>query len=600
MSLSLSLFSALSGLQANQAALRVISGNVSNANTEGYTRKVAQAETVTLDGTAAGVKLSDLTRNVDSYLVGETNQSLSALKAIEVKTTFFQRIQDLYGQPDSNNSISARLSDLSSSLQELATTPESLPRQIDTVNQAVSVALQLNEMSNEIQSLRTQADQDIEVKLQIVNGQLEAIAKMNTDIVRGIAAGQPTADLEDQRDQAVRTLSEQIGVQTFTRTTGELVVMMPNGQILADSQAQTMTHTAAAQLDAGISYPAGIDGIFVLGTDITNTIPSGEIAGLVELRDDVLPAMQEELDRLTEMLRDELNRIHNQGAGLPPANTLTGSRSFANPAADTISFSSDVRIGVVDANGDFAAYYDIAAGNYTVSAIEGLIDANLAGFASASTSAGGPLSIGADDPTHGIAVADLGANTVTHTDGLTTYEGFANYFGLNDLFVTTANSSGDPITGIANIIQVRPDIAADQRLLTRGPLNSATGGSAPAVGAPAVSAGDSSVIQAMADRFGDKLTFAAAGGMGPAFTSLTGYGTDIITSNSIRASQSETEVEFRRSVFDQLSFRLQSDSGVNIDEELGNMIVFQNAYAAAAQVISATEELFDVLNGILR
>lgn len=600
MSLTLSLFSALSGLQANQAALTVISGNVSNANTEGYTRKSAQAETVTLNGTTAGVVLSDLTRNVDSYLVSETNQSLATLSAVDVKTSFYQRIQDLYGKPDSNNSVGARLNDLSTSLQQLAATPESLPRQIDAVNKAVAAARQLNEMSNEIQNLRTQADRDIEVKLETVNSQLETIAKMNTDIVRNLASGQPTADLEDQRDQAVRILSELVGVKTFTRNTGELVVMTPDGQILADSQPQTLTHSAAAQLNASISYPGGIDGIQALGTDLTGSITGGEIGGLIEMRDSILPNMQEELDRLAELLRDEINRIHNAGTSLPPANTLTGTRSFANPAADTISFTSDVRIGVVDATGNFTAYYDLAAGSYTVSAIEGLIDANLAGFASASTAAGGPLTLSADDPAQGIAIADLGANTVTHTDAITTYQGFSNYFGLNDLFVTPGSTSGDPIAGIANVIEVRSDITTDQGLLTRGPLNGATGGSAPAPGEPAVTAGDASVIQAMADRFDDRLTIAAAGGLGPTLASLTGYGTDIVTSNSLKASQNESDVGFRRAVFEQLSYRLQSDSGVNVDEELANMIVYQNAYAAAAQVISATEELFNVLNAMLR
>ena len=59
-------------------------------------------------------------------------------------------------------------------------------------------------------------------------------------------------------------------------------------------------------------------------------------------------------------------------------------------------------------------------------------------------------------------------------------------------------------------------------------------------------------------------------------------------------------MEFRRTVFEQLTYRLQSESGVNVDEELANMIVYQNAYAATAQVITTTEELFDILNSMLR
>ena len=150
-----------------------------------------------------------------------------------------------------------------------------------------------------------------------------------------------------------------------------------------------------------------------------------------------------------------INELHNQGSGLQPANSLTGTRSFADPTTDTISFTSDVRIAVVDDTGAIAAIYDLPAGSYTIQAIETAIDTNLAGFATASTAADGPLTITASTAGYGIAVVDLAANTVTDIDAVTTYNGFSNYFGLNDLFVTTGNSPGDANTGISAIIEVR-------------------------------------------------------------------------------------------------------------------------------------------------
>jgi len=600
MSLSVSLFSALSGLQTNQAALQVISENVTNANTVGYTRKVALPETVTLAGSAAGVELGDIARNVDPYLVADSNDALSQLAAIDVQSNYYQRIQDLYGQPDSNTSVSARIGNLGAALLELAATPESPALQIDAVNKAVTLAQQLNDMADQIQALRTQADQDIATKLHSVNEKLEAVAELNADIASRLAVGQSAADLEDQRDQAVQALSELIGVKTFTRESGVMVVMTPDGRVLADSVAATLSHDAAAQLDASIGYPGGINGIPMGGADITGSLAGGEVGGLIELRDSLLPGMQDELDRLAQVLRDELNQAYNLGSALPPANTVTGTRSFAAPGADSVSFTADVRIGVVDPAGDFVAYYDLPAGAYTVSAIEGLIDANLAGFASASTAAGGPLSISADDPANGIAIVDLGANSVTHTDGATVYQGFSHYFGLNDLFVTPGASPGDPAAGIANTIAVRSDIVADQDLLVRGTLDSGTGAAAPAIGSAAIAAGDNGAVQALADAFGRSVTFAAAGNLAATSTTLAGYGADIVSANSIKASQHASSVEFRRTVYDQLAYRLQSESGVNVDEELANMIVYQNAYAATAQVITTTEELFEILNGMLR
>jgi flagellar hook-associated protein 1 FlgK len=600
MSLALSLQSALSSLQANQSALQVVSNNVANAQTDGYTRKIAQPESVTLNGMGAGVRMGDITRNVDRNLVAESHQALSSFAALNIQQSYYQRVQDFFGQPDSNISISARLSDLGAALQELAATPESSTLQTNAVDLAVRLTLQMNSMAEQVQKLRTEADSQIADKVLIANDQLEAIVQLNADISRALAMGRPTGDLEDQRDQAVKNLSQLIEVQTFTRSSGEIVVTTPDGRVLADSVAATLTHDAPSQLSASVSYPASIDGINLAGVDITSSIVGGEIAGLIEMRDSILPDLQEELDQLTALLRDEINLVHNAGTSVPAANSLTGSRSFADPTTDTISFTSDVRIGVVDAGGDFVAYYDLPAGAYTIDAIETAIDANLAGFATASTSAAGPLSIAADDAANGIALVDLGTNTVTHTDGATTYEGFSNYFGLNDLFVTPGIVAGDSIVGIANALEVRSDIVADEALLSRATLDSGTGASAPAVGDPGILLGDASGVQALADKFNESLGFPAAGGLAARSETLAGYATEIIATNSIAASQLESDIAFRASVHEQLTFRLQSDSGVNLDEELANMVIYQNAYSAAARVISTTQELFDVLTNMVR
>lgn len=598
MSLSISLSSALSGLRTNQAAMQVLSSNISNANTPGYTRKIAQQQTVTLDGSAAGVELSQISRNVDRYLLAESQQAASTLAAIDVETRYLDRIQDLYGQPSSNISLSARTSDFGAALQQLATTPENTALQIDVVNKAVTLAQQVNHTADEVQQLRTEADREIALKLETVNSELTRIAELNRDIARNTATGQPTADLEDLRDQAVEAVARLIAVKTFMRNSGELVVMTPDGRVLADTLAASLSHKASAQLGASTTYPGAIDAISLGGSDITSSISGGAIAGLIALRDQLLPDMQAELDNLSQVLRDEVNQISNAGAGLPPPNTLTSSRSFAAPGSDTISFTADVRIAVVDATGAFVAYTDLAAGSYSISAVDAAINAGLAGFATATTSAGGPLTISAGNPNEGIAIVDLGANTVS--DAVGSYSGFSYYFGLNDIFVTPGSAAGDPSLGIANVLQVNKALVADPRSLTRGTVANGTGAAAPAVGDPAIAVGDGSLAQAIADKLTQPVAFAAAGGLGATTTSLTGYGADIVAGNSIKAAAREADADFRRSVLEQLSHRLQSESGVNVDEELANMIIYQNAYAASAQVIGTTQELFDLLSDMVR
>ena len=160
---------------------------------------------------------------------------------------------------------------------------------------------------------------------------------MNAQIETTQAKGQPTAELEDLRDQAINKVSEFVDIRYFARSSGAVVVTLADGRTLADTFATTFSHATGAAFSATISYPsAGVSPILLNGTDVTSTIQSGEIRGLIDARDTVLPNIQAEIDNLSLVLRDQINILHNAGAGLPPANTLTGTRTFVDPTTDSI------------------------------------------------------------------------------------------------------------------------------------------------------------------------------------------------------------------------------------------------------------------------
>src|SRR5690606_18060540 len=103
--------------------------------------------------------------------------------------------------------------------------------------------------------------------------------------VQGIPAG----ELEDQRDLALATLTREMDVAAFKRSDGSLAVYTKTGLMLADSTAVTLTHDASNAMAPGMALGSGIDGINLNGVDITGAIGNGRIAGLVELRDKILP-----------------------------------------------------------------------------------------------------------------------------------------------------------------------------------------------------------------------------------------------------------------------------------------------------------------------
>ena len=598
MSLSIALQNALSGLQTNEAMIQVISNNVTNANVEGYTRKISQPTSLTLAGEARGVEAGNLTRVVDERLLADLRTTFAAFGAAQAQDFYYTRILDQFGTLANNTTLGSMITDLATAMQSLAVSPDSSAHRTQVVSAALELARQLNDMSQQIQTLRFDADRDITTKINVINGELEKIAELNAQIASAQALGGSSANLEDFRDQALNKLSELIDIRYFRRTSGEIVVTLPDGRVLADSVAHPLSHTPAGALSPDITYAGGGIGPILSGpNDITASIKSGELHGIIEARDTILPDLQAEIDKLTQMLRDEVNALHNTGTSRPPPNTLTGTRTFAQPASDTITFSAAVRIAAVDANGNFVAHYDLAAGTYTVKQIETLINANLGGYATASTSTNGPLSIAASNSANGIAIVDLSDQTVTHTDGATTYAGFSNYFGLNDLFVTPTRVQGDSIPGIAGMIQVRGDIVKDPALLARGALVSTTS-PAPKAGDLGVALGDASVAQNIADKFLAALAFSATGNLPLTATSLAGYASEILSTTAVSASSAAKTAMFKETLFHEILFRTESISGVNIDEELRNMVLFENAYAATARVIQVVDDLFDILLGI--
>ncbi|MHA1158702.1 MAG: flagellar hook-associated protein FlgK, partial [Alphaproteobacteria bacterium] len=393
MSLTVSLQNALSGLQTNEAMIQVIANNVTNANTEGYTRKITQPVSVIVAGDGRGVEPGTLDRVVDERLLADMRTTLAALGDASAQDFYYTRILDQFGTLSNNANLGAMITDLATAMQNLAASPDSSAQRTEVVTAALALVRQLNDMSVEIQTLRFDADRDIDVKIDVINTELEKIADLNAQIQSAQALGNSAPELKDLRDQALNKLSELVDIRYFRRTSGEIVVTLPNGQVLADKVAYPLNHTPAGALSPDITYAGGgIGPIMSRGIDITASIKSGEIHGMIEARDTILPNLQSEIDNLTRMLRDEVNALHNSGTSRPAPNTLTGTRDFAQPTTDTITLSAAVRIAAVDANGNFVAFYDLAAGTYSVKQIETLINTNLNGYATASTGTNGPLS----------------------------------------------------------------------------------------------------------------------------------------------------------------------------------------------------------------
>lgn len=326
------LSAALSGLSISQQQINVISNNISNVGTPGYTRKILPQSTLSINGVTAGVRAETLIRQVDINLERELWTQVSAVGSLSVQEAYLQRIEQFHGPPDQEISISADLARLEDAFAALADTPEDSIRQAATINQAVDVANKINDLNDLIITSRNDAQEEILTTVNRINDLLIQIADLNDQIQDNTSIGRTTAQLEDQRDESIKELSSLMEISFFQRGDGVLVVQTNRGVELASNTAQTLSFNPTP-LNAGNAYPASVAGLFVgnpitdpVGAiEITTASPGGKIGGLLTLRDETFPKQTAQLDEFSHKLalRFEAQglRLFTDGSGLIPADT---------------------------------------------------------------------------------------------------------------------------------------------------------------------------------------------------------------------------------------------------------------------------------------
>jgi flagellar hook-associated protein 1 FlgK len=724
--LTLALRTAHSGLLANQTALDAVARNVANVNTPGYSRKIVNLQNQVLAGDGVGVQVGELTRRIDEGLIKSLRTETGTLGTLSTQRDFYARIQDLFGTPESNTSLSHTLAQFQAGLESLALAPQGALEQKEAVRRGEDAALQLNGMSTAIQGMRQEADAKIGQTVDEVNDLLARTADLNNKIIRNEAVGRGTTDLQDERDKVVDRLSELIDIRVFKRGDGDLVVQTAGGVTLVDNVAATLSHVSAANVDATTTHAEGdLDGIFVgdpgRGNDITASVRSGQLSGLIELRDSILPDLQSAVDELAAEVRDGFNQVHNRGVAFPGLQQSNGSRIFVEPATQTVTLGSgDVTLALFDAAGDQAAATTLetvmqsaafgsgaqpAGGPWTIdevaATLEDWLRANGAAAATVALNVDGRMEINLNAPSLNLAFRDEAATASgsaaqdaviqfdANGDGAIdeTVAGFSYFFGLNDFFtdgltdnihetnvvgagftasaatltfrdasgvlgaslainagdsladitaaintnipgltagvvpdgngfrlrissdagasftVTQDVAGGDTLltdlgmhsadVGVANALSVRGDIAASPERISRGAVQ--WDPNLGVAGAYFVSVGDDTVIQQLAETSGAINGFDAAGSVAATTVGFADYAGRIIGEVSAEADLNENRASFQGGLVD--SLRLKSDSvrGVNLDEEMGDLILYQQAYAAAARVISVIQDMFDAL-----
>jgi len=616
MGLSQALSSALAGVNVTQQGLSVIAGNVANANTPGYIEEsVNPVEVATGGNTGASVDATGINRNLSSLLQGQLWTETSGGSYADTTAQLYQQLQQIYGTPGSSTSFDALYDNFTTALQGLSSNPASYSEQTGVVGAAQALTQNLNSMTTTVQQLRSQSEQGIANDVQTANNMLQQIAQINSQLQGAAAADSSTATLEDQRGQDITQLSQMMNVRVVQNPDNQISVFTGTGlQLVSGPLASQLNFDNAGTLSATTQYSSnpsqdGVGTITLVSpggatTDLIadNAIQSGQIGAYLQMRDSILPQAQNQLDEMANQMSQALSNQTTDGAAVS-----SGAQN---------GFSVNVG-NVLPGNSIQVTYTDSANTQHTIT----IVSLGQGGTLPLQNSPSNPNNqeIGIDfSGGIGPAVAQLntalGADLQFSTTGpgvLQVLNNVASPNVVNSLSATATMTSltsgsaqlplfldgsqpitgaitgtGSQTTGLAGRIVVNPALAAAPSSLVAYAANT--------------TAGDSTrpnfILNQMTDAV---LTYSPTTGIGspqaPYSATLSDYMSQVASQQSLAANASTNLQQGQDTVVNALQQRFNDQSGVNIDTEMSNLIVLQNAYGANARVMSTVQQLMATL-----
>src|SRR5690242_7542869 len=287
----------LSALRATQRALDTTSHNIANVSTDGYTRQRVEFQTRSPEFSAGGwigtgVQVSTVRRVYDQFLAQQTRSSGTNLARLDAYATQAERIDNLLG--DSENGLSAPLQKFTNAINEVSSTPASIPARQALIAEGQALTERLKSYDTRLRDMSSELNARLGVEAQEMTTIAQGIAKLNGDISAAFQkSGQPPNDLLDQRDQLLSQLSGKVGITTVSQDDQTVNVFIGNGQPLVLGTKPTQINATVDPLDPErtvLSVQAGSSTV-----DLSRVISGGTIGGLLDWRSQMLDPARNEL-----------------------------------------------------------------------------------------------------------------------------------------------------------------------------------------------------------------------------------------------------------------------------------------------------------------
>ena len=604
-------------IMANTDAITTAGHNISNANTEGYSRQRVQikefdplykpdlerAERAGMIGQGVDVQSINRVRDelLDSRIVSQANTE----SYWQTRSDYYTMIEQIYNEPD-DVSVRSNMDKFWESWQELSINPESKASRQAVVTRAETLTDSIKQRWESLAGIGNLLEGDIEATVKQVNSLSKQIANVNAEIVRSRAMGDNPNDLLDRRDLLVDKLSKLVNVSTDQRDGDEFMVHV-DGKVLVQGGVSREIELQPRYDDTGYSKLVWAD------TKNDAVFTGGKLGALVELRDvDVRNEIQS-LNTMTMNFSDLVNDVHRNAVG---ANKVTGldffvqhsfvenvngnfdrngdgtldtSYVFRMSGTNALDIQQQVGIeGVMTFNGTTGnvqvPYFHtdtvetvIARINDSTSEVKAYLDKNNNLVLKATTSAH------SENPDFVIRHVEDSGFFLSGYAGILSANGEQGAYDFAQADAVNALTQGvqfavSPVFNPSAYIEVNPAIKNDVMSVAAGYMDAAgkvpTGDGRAAVEIASIR--NSSVMVGSMKTFDD-------------------YFADTVTNVGLKGEQAETNLLSQNAIMDDLRNLRDSISGVNIDEELSEIMKFQHGYNAAAKFITVWDSLLDTV-----
>ena len=537
-----------SALAAAQVGLNTTGHNIANAATPGYHRQVvvqsaAMAQDFGFGFLGQGTEISTVKRVYSEFLGSQLRSAQTTKSALDSYSTEIKQIDNMLADPASG--LSPALQQFFGGMQELATNPASMPARQVALASADSLAARFQSMAGRLQEIGQGINSQIATSVDVINTYAVQIAQLNDAIGRAQGpTGQPPNDLMDQRDQLILDLNKEIKTTVVKQGDGGYNVFIGNGQPLVVGVTTSLLSTAASPTDPKkieVAYQTPAGAVLVGEASLAG----GKLGGLVKFRSQTLEPTQAALDTLAIGLATTFNNQHRLGQDL---SGNAGGDFFTVPSA--ASGASGFSVAITDPRLIAAAapIRTAAASSNTGSVV----------ISAGTVNAPPPPDANLQQPV-----------TITFTSATT--------------FDVSGAGTGNP-TGLA---------------YTSGATLTYNGWSAMLSGSPV--AGDSFSVSANTGGVGDSRNALLLGALQTAnvmsggTTTYQGAYSQIVSQIGNKTRELDATSSAAGKLLSEATLSLQSEAGVNLDEEATNLLRYQQAYQAAGKVMQIASQMFDIL-----